>query len=495
MNQHLRADAFLLRVGAWTLFALLALPVSASTVYVAPSGNDANPGTPAAPFATLAKGVKAAGSNGEVRAAVGLYEASFVLSGGVRVRGGFRPPTWSTPSPIPDSLWEARTLPSGTVNATVLFGPSSPSVLVPAHASGALENVIVVGPKLATSRPGTGASIAVAVGRSGDLSLDRVKVFAGVGAPGLRGTDGAAGSGICSAGGQGGTSEERHVDDTYCESHAGTAGSTVQGGGSGGAGGNAGSTKCKDNIGAGQVGSGASGSPGMVGPSGTAPDVPPVDWGAFGWPALEVHWSMGRLPASGNGGPGGGGGGGGAGGSKFQAWYWCDAEILLGTPGAPGGEGGCGGHGAEAGGTGGGSFGVVAGPSSRLAYDMLFIEQGVGGVGGAGGNGGAGSPGKSAPWRPAQPRKNTCLANHFTPGRGGDGGRGGNGGFGGGGLGGDGGPSVGIVIDHSADATRAGVLSVGGGRGGKGGTGGKSGSVASPVGRAGAVSAEVILKP
>ena len=306
MNKHLGTDVPPLRVGAWTLFALLALPVSASTVYVAPSGNDANPGTPAAPFASLTKAVKAAGSNGEVRAAVGRYEASFVLSGGVRVRGGFRPPAWSTPSPIPVSLREAGTLPSGAVDATVLSGSSSPSVLVPAHAAGALENVIVVGPKLAASRPGTGASIAVAVGPSGDLSLDHVKVFAGDGAPGLRGTDGAAGSGICSAGGQGGTSEERHVDDTYCESHAGTAGSTVQSGGSGGAGGNAGSTKCKDNIGAGQVGSGASGSPGMVGPSGTAPDVPPVDWGAFGWPELEVHWSMGRLPASGNGGPGGG---------------------------------------------------------------------------------------------------------------------------------------------------------------------------------------------
>ena len=65
----------------------------------ADGGDDANPGTRAAPVATIAAGLtRAAGATGtHVYVAIGDYSESLDLVGGVSVFGGFDPDDWSRP--------------------------------------------------------------------------------------------------------------------------------------------------------------------------------------------------------------------------------------------------------------------------------------------------------------------------------------------------------------------------------------------------------------
>ena len=64
----------LIHLLAMAIFLLAARSAQAATYYVAPNGNDANPGTQASPFRNIARGITAAAASGDtVEVAAGTY--------------------------------------------------------------------------------------------------------------------------------------------------------------------------------------------------------------------------------------------------------------------------------------------------------------------------------------------------------------------------------------------------------------------------------------
>lgn len=174
--------------------------------------------------------------------------------------------------------------------------------------------------------------------------------------------------------------------------------------------------------------------------------------------ANSSYWygSSGAGGSTGHNGSGGGGGGGGGG---------CDnGTDAYGAGGGGGGAGGCAARGGGGGGGGGGgAFGVVAVGTSTVTVESCSLTRGVGGNGGAGGSGGRGqSGGAGGPGGSFHP-------DSATPG---NGGVGAHGGHGGGGGGGSGGRSVGIL--DTSDSSVIGTCSQSAGAGGGGGGGGVS---------------------
>src|SRR5947209_20018922 len=80
--------SFVIPTGAWG-----ALVDDTTAVFVAKTGNDANAGTLAAPFLTIAKGIASAGAGkNNVLIGLGTYvESGHTLPNGVSLYGGFDP--------------------------------------------------------------------------------------------------------------------------------------------------------------------------------------------------------------------------------------------------------------------------------------------------------------------------------------------------------------------------------------------------------------------
>ncbi|MEZ4253236.1 MAG: hypothetical protein R3B99_33930 [Polyangiales bacterium] len=226
-----------------------------------------------------------------------------------------------------------------------------------------------------------------------------------------------------------------------------------------------------DNGGDGRVGSGGSGC-----------------GDAFG--RFEMgRWIAATASSGTNGSAGAGGGGGGAGGGAVMEYLdgVCEFADGLGGGGGGGGAGGCGGRFGSPGTSGGPSVAVamrgVRTGSTPTLRDVILVasDGGRGGDGGAGGDGGRGGVGALGGELPREARSTPSLAGPFPGGRGG---RGGDGGAGGGGGGGCGGASVGVWLSESSvdgasfRATNTFRLGAAGlaGQGGAGGAPGGAGS-------------------
>jgi len=433
-----------------------------NAVFASPFGNDANPGTRAAPKREVQAAVVAAAPSGRYVLVAGGSYVGVTLTTGVSIYGGYNGTDWSR----------------SAGSATQILGV--PQGIVASGATGVRLQLLSVTGSNAGETERSAYGIRAINGSS--LTLESVTVTAGVGAngppgtngqPGLNGAPGGNGlEGSCDeeknpafdfggpgGDGIGGRRGGKGGDSGYGDGAGKTGDPGVIGipGGPGGAGGNGG------DGGNGQNGTG--GAPGLGGGGGTSSTtLANVFW-------RGVNGSFGRIGDPGNGG-GGGGGGGGQGG----------VFVDDGTGNGGGGGGGAGGPGffGDGGRYGGGSFGLYL-FNSEIVAESSSIRSGSGGVGGRGGNGGAGGLGAAG-----------GVGGKVCPsevGMGGDGGSGGNGGVGGAGGGGAGGPSVGVmkVGTSSATLTSTPVSFGAGGGGGPPGSGGTVGITPSQPGIAQAI--------
>lgn len=397
-------------------------------VFVAPSGDDKNAGTQAAPFATLTKAAAAAGDL-PVLVCDATYDEHVTITKGVRIFGGFKCTNWSTESAKPS------------------FKPSTagPALKIDTVADPVVIDGVgfEVGDAVA---PGATALTAI-VNASPKVSLRAVSFKAGKGKSGANGavtnftfpvsTELDGNSAIGTTGGL--------PHPFTCPGGVETSGG---GGGTGQAGGQAGGLGTPDLPGAG-------GEPGMpggdcvtgVGRNGAnAPDAPAASGAQALGTLTAVGWSSGSGGDGQNGSPGQGGGGG--------------ASSKTGGGGG-GGAGACGGAGARGGQGGGGSvaLAVLGSVVSIESSDLVTADAGDGGgtVAGQPGDktqgGFAGNPGPGA-----------C--------QGGAGGLGGDGGAGGGGAGG---VSVGILWKGIAQPTVSANTTIVNGKLGAKGIGGAPG--------------------
>ena len=413
----------------------------ATALFVAPGGDDTNPGSQDQPLRTIVAAQERALSLGTVDSlyvATGEYRGVSPSAGvfspislveGVNIYGGYDPTNWTR----------------GRGNLTVFLG-ANPAVL----AEGIIEPTelaqVVVRGNDATGRTRSGdglAALGMVVRSSTGLILTSVEVQAGRGADGSVGPAGASGA-DGQSGGQGANGAENST--VLCSSSStpaqGTRGSSSCGS-TGGLGGRAGTGDggdasgrpggAGDGPGGGASGAGGgtrgSGQPGGDGARGAAGTL-----GAGGLAAGSLIgdiWTAGAgNPGgpgdNGGGGAGGGGGGGGTGGYRGFPFDGCDG---WGGAGGGGGGGGCSGSGGGGGGAGGSSFGLYL-IDSEIQVARSVLTGGLGGDGGAGGEGGnGGSPGIGGPGGRSD-------GNGGAGGRGGLGGLGGNGGDGGAGAGG-----------------------------------------------------------
>ena len=433
----------------------------ANSVFVSTTGNNANPGTKAAPKRQPQAAYSALGKRRDILIARGGYDRLELLGVnaiGVGVYGGYDDGTWSrsstgAPSQIngaPEGLLVVGTydivvqllavqgLPGGQFGnaygihtSNVQNGSSNRALL--------LQSVTV----------GTGAGIPGAAGEAGNAGAG--------GAPGEDGAAGGCDTGPPGNGGPGGTSPTgqdggaggRGGDEGRNDGLEGRpAGITP-----GGAGGKA-SPSNGAGYGGGEGGNGSNGVAGTKGPGGAGGDVAIGGWNAG-------NGGIGSKGSSGYG-AGGGGGGGGQGGPFVNDG--------AGDGGGGGGGGGAPGSGGSGGIGGGGSFGLYL-VSSKVTIEGGSIKAGAGGRGGDGGPGGIGGPGGTGGLGSTY-----CTSE---VGAGGNGGAGGHGGDGGGGGGGPGGPSFGIFEISSPVAMKNVQITVSaGGEPGEPGIGGAGGTPA-----------------
>jgi predicted small lipoprotein YifL len=505
--------------------------------YVAVDGDDAAPGSPTRPLASLSEAMRRAAeaqsSNGartRVFVAGGTYAEVLAPVDGVSVYGGYRrdfraldPASYPTEvrapaNPRPDYGAALRALGIGalpTELAWITFRGSDATARAEPSVAGVL------------------------LGSRAGLRLTDVTFWAGVPGEGQAGADGPAGQGQLSPATSGEVPRIALEDaDHFCRSEL--AQNSVRGGQGGVAqcgaqvarGGDGGSAFCPGfgvGLGGGSAGSasrssiavgGTSGdiaegpifsgpgcsrdvccgladfsvatdytgpTPGQNGQSGVAGRGGPGCGGSPGSFGQGAFGSSAGAPGE-AGAPGGGGGGGGAGGGVRMEYRaeTCAFADGLGGGGGGGGAGGCGGSGGAGGRSGGPSVGLllvrpVALPSLS---GVVFRTQagGRGGSGGAGGDGSPGTPGGTGGALALSARSTPPLAGASPGARGGTGGPGGGGGGGGGGCGG---ASVGLwAVGASADVQGLVTgnrfeLGAGGaaGVGGVGATAGASGSV------------------
>ncbi|MFT7623279.1 MAG: hypothetical protein ACI9WU_002462, partial [Myxococcota bacterium] len=505
-----------------------------NAIFVAKSGNDANPGTRTAPVFTIGKGITLADSGGyrDVYVATGVYQEAVSLASGVSVYGGYSA-TFAAHEP---AVYETAVLgPAdgslpGAVNAIGLTGSA---------ASARFDGFTVFG---ADGQDAAQSSYAIYVRNTGAaLALSHNVVIAGNGAAGADG--GSGGKGNSGSSGNTGLAAYDIATATCTSSHhnAGAAGASGSCGGTSTSGGKGGNAICADydtsgsqprstpinqtsasqengktGSGTGSAAGGAAGLDGGIFSSTSSCNIchiPPDNsdntghngnhggggsGGSSGGKCTGSGGSVsGGLWSGGAGGTGqsgvhgGGGGGGGAGGGvETQS---CGNTIMefddIGGSGGGGGAGGCAGTGGGGGGPGGASFGIfvtfdLAAASLPDVNDNMVLRGsggkgghgGQGGVGGAGGSGGeGGESGAIGGW------KTFCAPN------GGSGGDGGAAGHGGGGSGGCGGVSYGIYISNQGGQNpaawaglnaveSAGTAGVGGPGGDSPGAPGKTGS-------------------
>ena len=412
----------------------------AHALFVSPVGNDANPGTRAAPFATIHAAIDAAvaGAQGaDVYVAGGLYSGSLSLGRGTSVYGGFNATSW---------LRDVQANPTAIAGGPVAISGVRADSLT-------LDGLTISSDAAITSGA---SSIGIALDSSRGVVVSRNTITAGAGATGATGTTPAASA-------SGGNGADGTIVIITCE------GLGAGGTGNGYAGGDGGSGS-HGNGNAGVNGSGPRGGAGGVGGSGVLLAIQGGDGfsggdggtGATGSGAAAIgtigHLYVGAI--GGTAGTGVAGSGGGGGGSGRGAVLYCSGSGGGGGAGGSGGAGGLGGHG------GGASFGILLAHSSAVIRANA-ITTGFGGTGGAGGDGGFGGSGGT-------PGAGFDAGLPAGIGAGGAGGRGGRGGSGGTGGGGGGGPSIGIAEDSASvtnlSAGQAGgnvfALGLGGGGGG-----------------------------
>jgi hypothetical protein len=505
-----------------------------SSLYVAPDGDDANPGSPMYPLRTLGEGARRAAESltGEhptpdVFVAAGTYAEVVHVRDGVRLHGGYRndflglePDAFITQVVAP----LAADAPGGAALVLEEGAGTTPTVVEGIHFRG-------------TDAPAAGQPTFGAFVRApgAQLTLRNLEIRSGQGGAGAHGAFGSAGAAPLVAATPGerprgaleGTTHEcnRDVANVVRGGAAGTnlcdvsdvsggvGGSSscplfgsFQPGGDGGRPGPGGASNglggpggwdcegptigppCPVDICCGLAdftvpleyelaGDGGNGGDGGPGSPGTGCADPMGDLAGETWtPALATTGTTGRAA--------GGGGGGGGGGAALMDWYdpQCPYADGLGGGGGGGGAGGCGGLGGFPGTSGAPSIAIVidlAGATPRAPhFDNVRIYTGDGGNGGRGGGGGDGGLGGLGAVGGDVPREERTTPTLAGPSAGGHGGKGGNGGPGGGGGGGCGGPVVGVwtLLRGGADPGIASAVAAGAavtlGHGGRGGRGG-----------------------
>jgi hypothetical protein len=423
----------------------------ADAVFVAPNGNDANPGTKARPKREINAAIATvrAGNGRYVLVAFGTYR-QVDLRSGISIFGGYDPSSWARRDRFPDGLPLISGSPDGVV------------------ASGAKDVVLQ---HLRIRGLNGGSSLApdaygIRAFGNASLTLQRVAVSAGDGLTGSAGTNGRTGE----RGGAGAPGQDASCDDDAIR--LGGKGGTSPAGMTGGYGGTSSEIlgkaypggEGKDGTRGGTAGSkGNPGTPGGRGDSGENGTPGAPGSGGLSAPArVDLAWVGNPGERGGAGQPGNGGGGGGGGGPQQGA----TANNAAGNAGGGGGGGGSPGSPGAGGRPGGGSFGVYL-FEARIVFEDSSIAAGNGGAGGRGGNGGVGGGGGAG-----GKGGRVCTSE---VGAGGDGGVGGAGGRGGGGGGGAGGPSVGIYRSGTSTALLKGSSKATAGTPGAGGAGGSSG--------------------
>lgn len=474
-----------------------------NSFYVAPDGDDAGPGSPTRPIATLQVALTRAADSLDTPAprphvfvASGTYAESVEVPDGVLVHGGYRRDFLALD---PDGFRVTVRAPSTTT------APGGAAVVLrdAGRTETLLEWLEIRG--LDATAPSEATFGVYALNPGSALTLRDLTVIAGVPGDGMAGTDGSAGDDFLSAATDG--DPPRGAIEDMSNRCIAMASNTVAGGrgganicdgmdvsgGAGGApgcpafgamspGGAAGRNAAGVPGGAGGDGGQASRGPigGMISPTPSCPG-PAVCCGLadFTVPTNFVGPQPGLAGSSGSAGsPGGGcgnafgtfmgdrwigagasggtdgtagsgGGGGGGGGGAVMEFVPGECEFAdgLGGGGGGGGAGGCGGDSGTAGTSGAPSIAVLlrgTGGAAAPTITGLRIAPSDGGRGGDGGAGGAGGRGSSGGFGGALaiPMRTTpTLSGPFPGGRGGPGGPGGDGGGGGGGCGG---PSVGV---------------------------------------------------
>ncbi|MCB9656281.1 MAG: hypothetical protein R3B40_08870 [Polyangiales bacterium] len=494
------------------------------SVYVAPDGDDAGPGSPTRPMATVTAAIERAMEAGrpDVFIASGTYVEALTLPSGVRLHGGYRrdflaldPAGFTTVLRAPlDSP-----LPGG---AALMSTDCTPGDTV-------IEWLSVRGRDAVEP---SSASVAIWLGcLSGGrtLRLDTIDVRPGVPGAGRDGTAGMPGASPATlplegAPPRGALESGRQCTSGPANTVAGGAGGQHVCAGQSTAGGAGASAGCpffanfqpQGDRGQGRApGRGGDGGQDSRGPvTGSSCPRPvccgladfqvpsmftgprPGDAGADGTAGSRgagcadalgrfagTTWTPGTSTSGSAGTAASGGGGGGAGGGAEMDFIpnACEFADGLGGGGGGGGAGGCGGGAGSAGTSGGPAIAVYVDDSSAPGLvvqgsRLTAPDGGRGGDGGAGGGGGAGSPGAPGGFIPLAERITPTLAGPFPGERGGSGGRGGDGGGGGGGCGG---ASLGVWGGSAADASRWRALNtfdVGmAGRAGRGGGGAAQG--------------------
>ncbi len=473
------------------------------SLYVAPDGDDAGPGSPTRPMRTIdAARARARASltadapRAHVFVAVGLYTETVHLPDGVRLHGGYRRDFLALD---PSGFRVEVRAPSDTT------APGGAALEV--RGAGALETVVEwLSLRGVDAREAGAATFGAYLEAPGArLSLRDLDVQAGVPGRGAAGLDGSAGVGAMSLPSTGALPRAA-LEDARHACLAGDARNVVAGGAGGRnvcagidvGGGDGGSPGCprmsafqpsgqSGRAGRpGTAGAGGGGGQDSLGPitreRGTCPtDVccgladfsVPTDFtgpspGRAGGPGTDGtagracaepfgrfegdRWVGVAASGGSSGGPGGGGGGGGAGGGAEMDWFEgvCEFTDGLGGGGGGGGAGGCGGAAGGGGSSGAPSVAILvraAAASSSVpslrGVTLIPADGGRGGDGGAGGDGGRGANGAFGGTLDRGARSTPTLAGPFPGARGGLGGTGGAGGGGGGGCGG---ASVGIWV-------------------------------------------------
>jgi hypothetical protein len=430
-------------------------------VYVAETGNDANEGTPDAPFRTLARALEVAVARGVATGRVhavavsrGTYRERLVLVNGVSIYGGYDASDGWSRADGNETIVVSAVPQQGRIEGLVAESISAPTVVerLTIRAGSTLlaePDVDVYGVRVASSTP--------ALPELGGLILRELDVVAG---DASRGSDGAMG-GDGDDGEQGDIGEAGGTSDG--NPNRGGAGAvsicgvmTVEAtrGGEGGVGGGDGAMGCGTFEASATAGrpppalltciggtvgdacgcfdGGAAGGPGNVCAMTPARDGDAAVASPVRGTVRDGRW-VGRPGDDGQSGAHGiGGSGGGGGGSGCNAAGWGPT----GGGGGGGGSGGCGGLGGTGGRSGGSSFGLFA-VDSTFAVPGSTFRSGAGGDGGAGARGGLGGAGG---------RGGDGAPGGFAGGRGGAGQDGGDGGAG---AAGPGGSSVAAMVCRS----------------------------------------------
>ncbi len=432
---------------------------AAIAYFVAVDGDDANPGTRPAPFATIQRGIQAAVSGQHVYVSQGSYNESVALKNGVSVYGGYsRANGWAR------SLSYVVTIFATTLSSGRMLGASGVNLT---------ESSTVSDLEIVTADAPAGVSnYGLYCSNCPGLTLRGLRVLAGAGGPGADGVAGVVGaSGNNGGNGAGGTCDNARG----LGGAGGTNPACPRAGGGGGAGGAEG---CNNGTagGAGAIGTpgGAggsyaqrdlclsgccgdgSGNAGGTGGSGAAGADGGSGAGGSGGAVAGGYWVTTGGQDGANGAHGNGGGGGGGGGSQCGSCV----DDGGGNGGGGGGAGGCGGTRGTAGTGGAGSFGLFLVNSTGIVVQASSITSGAGGSGGSGAGGGLGG-GRGSRGLGAT----TCTGEIGAGGNGGLGGVGGDGGAGGGGAGG---PSYAVYRSGTAVNLAGNILTPGSGGAGGG---------------------------